>query len=145
MRWRFLLEDAKPSVDAEATAPFLRRSETRRLYALTDRTAFVGREAELSLLRRNLDQALRGRGRVVTITGAPGVGKSRIASEVGAEASQRGFSVLAGNCYDLDDSVPFIPFVEIFEAALARAASPDIFREALGEDATAIARLVPRL
>jgi predicted ATPase len=143
--WRFLLEDAKPSVEAEATAPFLRRSETRLLYTVADRTAFVGREAELSLLRRNLDQALRGRGRVVTIAGAPGVGKSRIANEVGAEASQRGFSVLTGNCYDLDDSVPFIPFVEIFEAALARAASPEVFREALGEDATAIARLMPQL
>ena len=143
--WRFLLEDAKPSVDAEATAPFLPRSETGLLYTLAGRTAFVGREAELSLLRRILDQALRGRGRVVTIAGAPGVGKSRIASEIGAEASQRGFSVLAGSCYDLDDSVPFIPFVEIFEAALARAASPEVFREALGEDAAAITRLMPQL
>jgi len=143
--WRFLLEDAKPSVEAEATAPLLPRSEARLLYALASRTAFVGREAELSLLRRNLDQALRGRGRVVTIAGAPGVGKSRIASEIGAEASQRGFSVLAGNCYDLDDSVPFIPFVEIFEAALARAASPGAFREVLGEDATAIAWVMPQL
>src|SRR6266436_7557137 len=97
-------------------------------------TAFVGREAELSLLRRNLEQALRGRGRVVTIAGAPGVGKSRIAREVGTEAFQRGFSVLAGNCYDLDDSVPFIPFVEILEVELAHAASPEAFRAALGED-----------
>src|SRR3984893_6412994 len=70
--WRFLLEDAKPSVDAEATAPLLLRRETRLLYAQADRTTFVGREAELSLLRRNLDQALRGCGRVVTIAGAPG-------------------------------------------------------------------------
>jgi hypothetical protein len=105
--WRFLLEDSKPSVEAEATKPFLLRSETRLLYTVADRTAFVGREAELSLLRRNLEQAFRGRGRVVTIAGAPGVGKSRIAREVGTEAFQRGFSVLVGNCYDLEDSVPF--------------------------------------
>jgi predicted ATPase len=143
--WRFLLEDAKPSVAAEASAPFLLRSETRLLYTMADRTTFVGREAELSLLRRHLDQTKRGGGRVVTIAGAPGVGKSRIASEIGAEASQRGFAVLTGNCYDLDDSVPFIPFVEIFEAALARAPRPEVFREALGEDATAIARLMPQL
>ena len=143
--WRFLLEDAKPSVEAEATAPLLLRRETRFLYAPADRTTFVGREVELSLLRRNLDQASRGRCRVVTIAGAPGVGKSRIASEAGAEASQRGFLVLTGNCYDRDDSVPFIPFVEIFEAALARAASPEVFREVLGEDATAIAWVMPQL
>ena len=133
INWRFRLEDAKPSAEAEATAPFLLRNETRLLYALTDRTTFVGREVELSLLRRNLDQTSRGRGRVVTIAGAPGVGKSRIAKKVGTEASQRGFWVLAGNCYDLDDSVPFIPFVEILEAALAQAASPEVFREGLGE------------
>jgi tetratricopeptide (TPR) repeat protein len=143
--WRFLLDDAKPSAEAEATAPFLPRSETRLLYTVADRTAFVGREAELSLLRRNLEQAFRGRGRVVTIAGAPGVGKSRIAREVGTEAFQRGFSVLAGNCYDLDDSVPFIPFVEILEAELAHAASAEAFRAALGEDASAIARVMPQL
>jgi tetratricopeptide (TPR) repeat protein len=143
--WRFLLEDAKPSVEPEATAPLLLRSETRLLYALQSRTAFVGREAELSLMRRHLEQTLRGGGRVVTIAGAPGVGKSRIANEVSTDASQRGFLVLTGNCYDLDDSVPFIPFVEIFEAALACAASPEVFREALGENATAIARVMPQL
>ncbi len=143
--WRFLVEGAKQSVEVEANAPFLPRSETRLLYALAERTTFVGREAELSLMRRHLDQTLRGGGRVVTIAGAPGVGKSRIAHEVGTEASQRGFLVLAGNCYDLDDSVPFIPFVEILEAALAQAASPEVFREALGENATAIARVMPQL
>jgi predicted ATPase len=143
--WRFLLEDAKPSVEAEATAPVLLRSETRLFYTVADRTAFVGRETELSLMRRHLDQALRGRGSVVTIAGAPGVGKSRIAREVATDASQGGFLVLAGNCYDLDDSVPFIPFIEILEAALAQAPNPEAFREVLGENATAIARVMPQL
>src|SRR5262249_1634992 len=40
-------------------------------------TAFVGREAELGLLRERLDQAKAGRGQLVSIVGEPGIGKSR--------------------------------------------------------------------
>jgi predicted ATPase len=82
---------------------------------------------------------------VVIISGAPGVGKTRIAGEVGAEAFQKGCLVLTGGCYDRDDTVPFVPFVEILEDALAQAPSPQVFREALGDDAAEIARLMPQL
>src|SRR5713226_10190512 len=143
--WQFSLEGVKPSVAAEATAPLLLRSETTFLYALADRTTFVGREKERASLRRHLEQIPHGTGRVVMIGGAAGVGKSRIAAEVGAEASQRGFLVLAGSCYDRDDSVPFIPFVEILETALAQAPNPQTFREVLDKDASEMARLMPQL
>jgi predicted ATPase len=143
--WRFVIEDPKPPIETEATAPLLLPGETKSLYPQAARTPLFGREAELSLLRHHLDQKLRGRGNVVTIGGAPGVGKTRIAKELSNEALQKGFLVLAGNCYEVDVSVPFIPFVEILEAALEQAASPEDFRRALGEDAAAIARLVPQL
>jgi len=79
------------------------------------------------------------------IAGPAGVGKTRIATEIGAEASARGFLTLAGNCYERDDAVPFIPVVEILESFLGRAASPEAVRLALGGDAAEIARLVPQL
>jgi len=79
------------------------------------------------------------------IGGAPGVGKTRIAGELGAEASLRGCLVLVGSCYDREDSVPFIPFIEILEGAHALAPSPQSFREMLGKDAAEIARLLPQL
>jgi predicted ATPase len=143
--WQFLLEGVQPSVEAEATAPLLQRNETKFLYALTDRTTFVGREKERASLRRHLEEIPRATGRVVMIGGAAGVGKSRIAAEAGVEASQRGFLVLAGSCYDRDDSVPFIPFVEILETALAQAPNPQTFREVLDKDASEMARLMPQL
>ena len=143
--WQFTLEGLKPSVGAEAPAPLFFRNETSFLRALADQTTFVGREAERATLRRCLEQALDRKAKVVMIGGAPGVGKTRIAREIGAEASEQGFRVLAGSCYDRDDSVPFMPFVEILEAALARAASPQAFREALGDDAAEIARFLPQL
>ena len=79
------------------------------------------------------------------IGGAPGVGKSRIAAELCAKASQSGVLVFAGNCYDRDDSVPFVAFVEILEAIMTSAPSPKAFRDALGSDGGEIARLMPQL
>jgi len=79
------------------------------------------------------------------ITGSPGVGKTRIAAEFAQEAVQGGPLVLAGACYDRDDAVPFIPFVEMFERALATASDPRAFRGAIGDEAPEIARLVPQL
>src|SRR5260370_6591145 len=79
------------------------------------------------------------------ISGAPGVGKTRLADEAGAQAAQSGFLALAGSCYDRDDAVPFSPFVEILEGAWAQARSLETFRETLGNDAPEIARLMPEL
>lgn len=143
--WQFSLGATTGPVAADLTAPFLLRRETNFLRALIDRTAFVGRETERGVLRGSLERVLAGEGRVVMIGGALGVGKSRIAGELCAEAAQRGFLTLVGACYDRDDSVPFSPFVEILEAAFAQAQSPETFRQALGNDAAEMARLMPQL
>jgi predicted ATPase len=79
------------------------------------------------------------------ISGAPGVGKSRLAGEIAAEAIEKGFVALLGDCYEGDDTVPFMPVVEILEAALAQAASREVFRQWLGDDAAELARLMPQL
>ena len=47
--------------------------------------------------------------------------------------------------YDRDDPILFIPFVEIQETALARTPNLAVFREALGDDAAEMARLMPQL
>ena len=81
----------EPSAVAEISAPVFSRPETSLVQSLADRTTFVGREAERSALRRLLERALRGEGGVAMIGGALGVGKTRIAAEFAAEASDRGF------------------------------------------------------
>ncbi len=57
------------------------RFEARRAGALTP---FVGREEEIELLLRRWDQAKLGEGRVVLLSGEPGIGKSRIAESLSA-------------------------------------------------------------
>jgi predicted ATP-dependent serine protease len=43
----------------------------------TTLTPLVGREEEIDLLRRQWDHAKRGDGRVMLLSGEPGIGKSR--------------------------------------------------------------------
>ncbi len=85
------------------------------------RALLVGREAEISRMRKQLRRVQQGIGGMVLISGTAGVGKTRLAAELGVEAEQDGILTLLGNCYDREDPVPFVPFVEVLEAAFERA------------------------
>jgi len=112
--------------------------------AVAERTPFVGREGERADLRRLLDQTVRGQGALVMIGGEPGVGKTRLAEELLLEARQRGLLSLTGHCNEMAGAPPYIPFVEILEAT-ARIVPREAFREALGDAAPEVARLMPEL
>jgi class 3 adenylate cyclase/tetratricopeptide (TPR) repeat protein len=112
--------------------------------AVLERTPFVGREAERAELRRCLDQAARGQGALVMIGGEPGVGKTRLAEELAAEARQRDLLTLTGHCYEMEGALPYIPFVEMLEAT-ARVVPREALREALGDAAPEVAKLMPEL
>src|SRR5205823_3018429 len=92
------------------------------------RTPYVGRENERAELAGGLDQACQGNGRLVLIGGEPGVGKTRLTEEAGADAGRRGVQVLVGRCYEIEGAPPYVPFVEMFEQALAASPSPEAFR-----------------
>src|ERR1700689_3874383 len=76
----------------------------------------VGRSAELARLRALLDDAASG---AVTalVGGDAGVGKSRLVSEVTTLAASQGFTVLCGQCAEIGDSVPYLPFADAFRTA----------------------------
>jgi hypothetical protein len=54
----------------------------------------VGREDELALLRHALDALRGGRGGLVVIEGAPGIGKTRLVREAATEARRQGLRVV---------------------------------------------------
>ncbi|WP_018681800.1 LuxR C-terminal-related transcriptional regulator [Actinokineospora enzanensis] len=58
------------------------------------RERLTGREQELSALRRSLDALAAGRPGIVAIHGEPGIGKTRLLSELAALADSRGIPVL---------------------------------------------------
>src|SRR6476469_2855106 len=49
----------------------------------------VGRAAELGVLHSLLDDAEKGRGRTVFLSGEPGIGKTRLSEELAREATRR--------------------------------------------------------
>ncbi len=96
----------------------------------------VGRDGELARLRTVLDDAAAGRAVAALIGGDAGVGKSRLVTEVTGLAAARGFIVLCGQCAEIGDSVPYLPFADAI-----RTAPPEI--EAAVKNRPVLARLLP--
>ncbi|HEX2293487.1 MAG TPA: adenylate/guanylate cyclase domain-containing protein, partial [Gaiellaceae bacterium] len=86
----------------------------------------VGRERELALLRQTLDRAVVDKTcQLVTVLGAAGVGKSRLAAEI-LRAADEVATVLVGRCLPYGERITFWPVVEIVKrAAGVGAALPD--------------------
>ena len=70
---------------------------------------FVGRQREMGELKAALEEALSGRGRMVTLVGEPGIGKTRTAQELATYARLRGAQVMWGRCYEEHGSLPIGP------------------------------------
>jgi DNA-binding NarL/FixJ family response regulator len=105
-------------------------------------TAFVGREAELVALTTDLDAAAAGRGGVVLLAGEPGIGKTRLAEELAAQAAARGVLVLWGRCWEGEGAPAFWPWVQIVRAYI-ETADPAVLRQEMGAGAADIAQVVP--
>jgi class 3 adenylate cyclase/tetratricopeptide (TPR) repeat protein len=82
-------------------------------------TPFVGRQAELDLLKGLFEQTLTDRTvRLVTVVGEPGVGKSRFVSELAASVDERPELVIwrQGRCLPYGDGITFWALGEIVKA-----------------------------
>jgi tetratricopeptide (TPR) repeat protein len=77
----------------------------------------VGRHAEMTRLTAELDMAWEGRGRVVSLLGDAGIGKSRLAFELARLAERRGGRVVVGHCFETEQGLPFAPWVDALRAA----------------------------
>lgn len=96
----------------------------------------MGRETERALLRAELEAALEGEGRLVLLVGEPGIGKTRTASALAAEARECGASVVWGRCHERAGAPVYWPVVQ----ALASYAA-----DAPAATAEAIAAVLPLL
>jgi DNA-binding SARP family transcriptional activator/tetratricopeptide (TPR) repeat protein len=110
----------------------------------SSRGAFLGRERELAELVGGLDDAVAGRGRLFLLAGEPGIGKSRLAEELTAEARARGAPVLVGRCWEAGGAPAYWPWVQALRAYV-READPGQLRAELGDGAADLAQLLPEL
>jgi DNA-binding SARP family transcriptional activator len=103
---------------------------------------FVGREKELAQLRAALADAGAERGRLILLTGEPGIGKTRTAQQLAAEARAQGFQVLTGRAWEEDGAPTFWPWVQALRTWLERV-EPQAMQEICGPEATVLAQFVP--
>ena len=76
----------------------------------------AGRDRELATLRRWRSEALAGRGRLVVLTGPPGIGKTRLAEELADGARRGGQRVLWGRAVEERGAPPLWPWRRILGA-----------------------------
>ena len=82
--------------------------------------AFVGRQAELAELGGCLREALAGRPQVTFLEGDAGIGKTRLAREIEAEAQALGMQTAFGRFVE-GGAVPFLAFATAFVRQCERA------------------------
>ena len=84
----------------------------------------IGREAEFGTLRSALSAAQSGSGAVVFLVGEAGIGKSRLATALTAEASAAGALLLTGRAVPASTSAPYRPLTEALQQGLRERGMP---------------------
>lgn len=106
----------------------------------TERTPFVGRTRERTILLEAAEAAAAGHGGLIVIEGEAGIGKSRLIREVIAGMRWRGAVVLVSSATEQPAAYPLLPLAEALAEALVGARAAQV--EAL-LPAQTLARLAP--
>jgi tetratricopeptide (TPR) repeat protein len=105
--------------------------------------SIVGRAREMAELTAALDGALAGRGRLVLLSGDPGIGKSRLADELASAARARGAVILWGRCWEAGGAQAYWPWIQAIRGHLR---GTDSDQDPLAAPAAAaLAQLAPEL
>jgi len=107
---------------------------------------FVGRDHELSLLRRCLQQVRDGQGAICHVLGASGAGKTTLVEQFLRGALADGVRVFSGKCYE-NESVPFKAIDDLIDsiAKYLFTLSGGELETILPEGMSALARMFPVL
>ena len=105
---------------------------------------FVGRDDEMRSLLSALEGVAEGSGRIVTLSGEPGIGKTRCAEELSVMALDRDMTVVWGHCHESLATPAYWPWVEALEA-LMQVLDGEEIKRILGRRASALADLLPSI
>jgi tetratricopeptide (TPR) repeat protein len=103
---------------------------------------FVGRDEELRALQSCLRDALAGTGRLVTLVGDGGIGKTRTTEELIARSGLPPDRVLWGRCPEQDGAPAYWPWAQALRTHVY-ASDTATLRADLGAGAADVARVVP--
>lgn len=100
-----------------------------------------GRERELAVASAALQRAAAGVGGALLITGALGIGKTRVVEAVLAEAEELGFHTLRGAAHEQEGRTPYAPLVEALDPLAAQ--RPELAGALTDSAQAALSRLLP--
>ena len=134
----------------------MRSTPTRRRTAVyrpqtTAATPLIGRRAELETVQARLDAAYAGRGQLVSLVAAAGLGKSRLVAEIIRRGSQAGFRCAGGECEAYGVNTSYLVWQPIWRTLLGidpdwePAAQIDRLEQRIAAIDPALARRVPLL
>jgi class 3 adenylate cyclase/tetratricopeptide (TPR) repeat protein len=104
---------------------------------------FAGRAGERHRLTETWEAVTRGERRVVLVGGEPGIGKTRLATEVALAAHRHGATVLYGHC-DSELGAPYQPFTEALRHYVVHCPAEELTAH-VAIQGSWLARLVPEL
>jgi len=104
---------------------------------------FSGRSAELDRITGLWKESAEGARRVVFVSGEPGIGKTRLVTELCRVAHDRGATVMWGRC-DEELGIPYEPFAEALRQYTATV-EPERLRAEVGPLGGELTRIVPDL
>ncbi|HET6630673.1 MAG TPA: AAA family ATPase [Woeseiaceae bacterium] len=95
----------------------LNRDEVRRKDpAPVGESPFVGRDLEWNQLNQAWNTARQGRAHLLLVTGEPGIGKSRLALELGHRIRAEGHIVASARAYEAAGRLPWGPVVDLLRS-----------------------------
>ncbi|CAL8480855.1 AAA family ATPase [Caballeronia sp. S22] len=105
---------------------------------------FIGRSDEMQLAEASLRKAADGAGRLVLLAGSAGIGKSRLAQQIGWSAARDNFSVYWGRCPEEPGAPAYWPWRQIFRAFLETDPGGGV-AHLVGADALIIGAAIPEV
>jgi DNA-binding CsgD family transcriptional regulator/predicted ATPase len=112
-------------------------------FSSTLRTPLVGRDLEFERMQAALDGVTGGHGgRMVLISGEPGIGKTRLVEELAAAGTDQGALVAWGRVDDVEGAPPYWPWIQVLESLVGQA-DRELVVEALRGSAGPVAAVAP--
>ncbi|MBT8766766.1 ATP-binding protein [Metapseudomonas boanensis] len=102
------------------TGTFERDQAQGKELSAVGESPFVGRELEWSQLNEAWKAARAGRAHLLLLTGEPGIGKSRLALELGRRVRAEGHLVASARAYAAAGRLPWGPVVDLLRSAAIR-------------------------